>query len=49
MVHVLFYLRVVTGEKKSPTAAHAYRKRRPKWLPEAWEYSRATKPRGLYL
>jgi hypothetical protein len=29
MVHVLFYLRVVTGEKKNPNAAHAYRKRRP--------------------
>jgi len=24
---------VVTGGKNRPTAAHAYRKRRPKWVP----------------
>jgi hypothetical protein len=39
--------RVVTGEKNSPTAAHASRKRRPKWVPSAWGYSWATLPRGL--
>jgi hypothetical protein len=39
--------RVVTGEKNSPTAAHAGRKRRPKWVPSAWGYSWATRPRGL--
>ena len=27
------FLRVVTGEKNSPTAAHSGRKRRPKWVP----------------
>jgi hypothetical protein len=28
--------RVVTGEKRSATAAHAGRKRRPEWLLSAW-------------
>jgi hypothetical protein len=39
--------RVVTGEKNSPTAAHAGRKRRLKWVPGAEGYSWATLPRGL--
>jgi hypothetical protein len=30
--------RVVTGEKNSPTVAHACRKRRLKWVLGAWEY-----------
>jgi hypothetical protein len=29
---------VVTGEKKSPTVAHACRKRRIKWVLGAWGY-----------
>jgi hypothetical protein len=33
---------VVTGEKNSHTVAHAYRKRRLKWVPGAWGYNWAT-------
>jgi hypothetical protein len=44
---LLLIPRVVTGEKNSPTAAHAGRKRRPKWVPSAWGYSWAPLPRGL--
>jgi hypothetical protein len=39
--------RVETKEKNSPTAAHAGRKRRLKWVPGAREYSWATLPRRL--
>jgi hypothetical protein len=38
--------RVVTGEKNSPTVAHACRKRRLKWVPGAWGYNWATQPPG---
>jgi hypothetical protein len=34
--------RVVTGEKNSPTVAHACHKRRLKWVLSAWEYNWAT-------
>jgi hypothetical protein len=37
---------VVTGEKNSPTVAHACRKRRLKWVVSAWEYSWATQSPG---
>jgi hypothetical protein len=37
---------VVTGEKKSPTIAHAYRKRRLKWVLGAWGYNWATQSPG---
>jgi hypothetical protein len=37
---------VVTGEKNSPTVAHACRKRRLKWVLGAWEYNRATQSPG---
>jgi len=37
---------VVTGEKDSPTAACAGRKRQLKWVPRAWGYSWATLPGG---
>jgi hypothetical protein len=33
---------VVTGEKNSPTVAHACRKRQLKWVRGAWEYNWAT-------
>jgi len=38
---------MVTGEKTSPTAAHAGRKMWPKWVPSSWRYSWATLPQGL--
>jgi hypothetical protein len=38
--------RVVTGEKNSPTVAHAYRKRRQKWVLGAWGYNWATQSPG---
>ena len=40
---------VVTEKKSSPTAAHAGRKRLPKWVPGAWQYSWATLPLGLLI
>jgi len=38
--HICIYFvpRVVTGEKNSPTVAHACRKRRLKWVLGAWGY-----------
>jgi hypothetical protein len=33
---------VVTGEKNSPTVAHAHRKRRLKWVLGAWGYNWVT-------
>jgi hypothetical protein len=38
--------RVVTGEKNSPTVAHACRKRRLKWVFGAWGYKWATPSPG---
>jgi hypothetical protein len=38
--------RVVTGEKNSPTVAHACRKRRLEWLLGAWRYNWATQSPG---
>jgi hypothetical protein len=38
--------RVVTGEKNSPTVAHACRKRRLKWVLGAWGYNWATQSPG---
>jgi hypothetical protein len=38
--------RVVTGEKNSPTVAHACRKRRLKWVLGAWGYNSATQSPG---
>ena len=38
---------MVTGDKNSPTAAHASRKRRPLWIAHAWGYSWATLSQGL--
>jgi hypothetical protein len=45
---VLGYIipRVVTGEKNSPTVAHACRKRRLKWVLGAWGYNWATHSPG---
>jgi hypothetical protein len=40
---------VVTGEKNSPTVAHACRKRRLKWVLSAWGYNWATQPPGWGL
>jgi hypothetical protein len=40
------HLRVVTGEKNSPTVAHARRKRRLKWLLGAWGYNWVTQSPG---
>ena len=40
---------VVTGEKDSPTAAHAGCKRQPNWVPGAWDYSWATLPCWLEI
>jgi hypothetical protein len=37
---------VVTGEKNSPTVAHACRKRRLKWTLGAWGYNWATQTPG---
>jgi hypothetical protein len=37
---------VVTGEKNSPTVAHACRKRRLKWVLGAWGYNQATQSPG---
>jgi hypothetical protein len=37
---------VVTGEKNSPTVAHACRKRRLKWVLGAWGYNWATRSPG---
>jgi hypothetical protein len=42
----LTFLRVVIGEKKSPTVAHACRKWRLKWLLGAWGYNWATQSPG---
>jgi hypothetical protein len=40
-------LRVMIGEKNSPTVAHACRKRRLKWVVGAWGYNWATQsPEG---
>jgi len=39
---VFVFPHVVTGEENSPTAAHASRKRRLKWVPCAWGYSWST-------
>jgi hypothetical protein len=40
--------RVVTGEKNSPTVAHARRKRRLKWVLGAWGFNWAThSPRDI--
>jgi hypothetical protein len=36
----------VTGEKNSPTVAHACRKRRLNWVPGAWRYNWATQSPG---
>jgi hypothetical protein len=38
--------RVVTGEKNSPTVAHACRKRRLNWVLGAWGYNWATQSPG---
>lgn len=38
--------RQMTGQKSSLTAAHAVRKRLPKWVPGAWRCSWATLPQG---
>jgi hypothetical protein len=38
--------RVVTGEKNSPTVAHASRNRRLKWVLGAWGYNWATQSPG---
>jgi hypothetical protein len=38
--------RVVTGEKNSPTVAHACHKRRLKWVLSAWGYNWATHSPG---
>jgi hypothetical protein len=38
--------RVVTGEKNSPTVAHACRKRRLKWVLDAWGHNWATQSPG---
>jgi hypothetical protein len=38
--------RVVTGEKNSPTVAHACLKRRLKWVLGAWRYNWATQSPG---
>jgi hypothetical protein len=43
---VLIILRPVTGEKNSPTVAHACRKRRLKWVLGAWGYNWATQSSG---
>jgi hypothetical protein len=40
---------MVTGVKNSSTAAHAGRKSRLKWIPDAWEYRWAILPRGLKI
>jgi hypothetical protein len=41
---------VVTGEKNSPTVAHACRKRRLKWVLGAWGYNWATQsPGDIYI
>jgi hypothetical protein len=46
-MYICMYVpRVVTGEKNSPTVAHACRKRRLKWVLGAWGYNRATVSRG---
>jgi hypothetical protein len=37
---------VVTGEKNSPTVAHACHKRRLKWVLGAWGYNWATQSPG---
>jgi hypothetical protein len=37
---------VVTGKKNSPTVAHAYRKRRIKWVLGVWGYNWATQSAG---
>jgi hypothetical protein len=39
--------RVVTGEKNSPTVAHACLKRRLKWVLGAWGYNCATQSPGV--
>jgi hypothetical protein len=45
-----FIPRVVTGEKNSPTVAHACRKRRLKWVLVAWRYNWATQsPRDINM
>jgi hypothetical protein len=38
--------RVVTREKNSLPVAHACRKRRLKWVPDAWGYNWATQSPG---
>jgi hypothetical protein len=38
--------RVVTGDKNSPTVAHACRKRRLKWVLGAWGYNWTTQSPG---
>jgi hypothetical protein len=38
--------RVMTGEKNSPTVAHARGKRRIKWVLGAWGYNWATQSPG---
>jgi hypothetical protein len=40
---------MVTGDKNSPTAARAGRKRRPIWVPRVWGYCWATLHRGLSI
>jgi hypothetical protein len=44
--HIHTRPRVVTGEKNSPTVAHACRKRRLKWVLGAWVYNWATQSPG---
>jgi hypothetical protein len=46
LLHILTFLRVVTGEKNSPTVAHACRKRRLKWVLGSWGYNWATQSPG---
>jgi hypothetical protein len=41
-----FITLVVTGEKNSPTVAHACRKRRLKWIFGTWGYNWATQSPG---
>jgi hypothetical protein len=46
LLPIILVPRVVTGEKKSPTVAHACRKRRLKWVLGAWGYNWATHSPG---
>jgi hypothetical protein len=42
----VYFTHVVTGEKNSPTVAHAYHKRRLKWVLGSWAYNWVTQSPG---